>query len=266
MPLSLQAPLLFGLASALIASLGLLAVALRRDWTARQSGLIALGAGGMLVTLCLVHIVPEALSLSANGGRFLLAGFLGGLVMSFVVAALFPENMAGGPAAAITPLLAIAIHSFLDGVLYSVAFAASFESGVYSALPLILHEFAEGIIAFAVLARHGVAVRPALFFAFLAAAATTPLGVMMSAPFMAGLGEGTIAILFAVSAGLLLYVATGPLMKPLQEEAPARAAGALTAGVLVGLLMLSLSLHGDGAHGHGHDHARNDPSGIHAGH
>ncbi len=264
MPLSLQAPLLFGLASALIASLGLLAVAMRRDWTARQSGLIALGAGGMLVTLSLMHIVPEALSLSAQGGRYLLAGFLGGLLMSFAVSALFPENLAGGPAAAFTPLLAIAIHSFLDGVVYSVSFATSFESGVYAAMPLILHEFAEGIIAFAVLARHGVALRAALIYAFLAAAATTPLGVVLSAPFIAGLGEATISMLFAISAGLLLYVATGPLMKPLEDEAPARAAGALAIGVVIGLLMLSLPLHHDDDHGHGHDHAQNDPAGIHA--
>lgn len=265
MPLSLQAPLLFGLASALVATCGLIAVAMRRDWTARQSGLIALGAGGMLVTLCLAHIVPEALNLSPHGGRYVLTGFLGGLVLSFAVSALFPEKVAGGPAAAMTPLFAIAIHSFLDGVVYSVTFAASFESGVYSAMPLILHEFAEGIIAFAVLARHGVALRPALIYAFLAAAATTPLGVVMSAPFMASFGAGTIAILFAVSAGLLLYVATGPLMKPLHEETPARAGGALAAGVLTGLLMLSLPLHGAAGHGHDHDHARHDPAGIHAG-
>ena len=48
---SLQAPLFFGLMAAFITSLGLLAVALRADWSARNADLFGLAAGGMLVTL-----------------------------------------------------------------------------------------------------------------------------------------------------------------------------------------------------------------------
>ncbi|ABI78496.1 metal cation transporter, zinc (Zn2+)-iron (Fe2+) permease (ZIP) family [Hyphomonas neptunium ATCC 15444] len=268
MPLSLQAPILFGLIAALVTSAGLVAVAIRSDWTARQSGLFSLAAGGMLISLTLLHIAPEAILMSARAPAFLLTGFFGGLLLTSGINALFPEK-AGGRARALTPLLAVGLHSFLDGVIYSVTFAASFESGVYASTSLILHEFAEGVIAFAILARHGFRVREALFWAFLAAGATTPFGALVSGLFLTGLGPEIVAALYALSAGLLIYVATGPLMQPLKEEPPIRGVAALGSGILIALILMILPIHGHGHedHGHsaddGHFHPVNDPSGIH---
>lgn len=258
MPISLQASVSFGLLAALVTSLGLAAVAFRSEWSARQSGLFALSAAGMLITISLLHIVPEAMSASRNAAPFVLGGFLGGLMLSFSMRTLLPERADMWRAQAFTPLLAVAVHSFFDGVIYSVSFAASFQSGVYAALGLILHEFAEGIIAFAILSRHGFRVKEALFWAFLAAAATTPLGALVSGLFVTGLGAETVAALYAVSAGLLIYVATGPMMEPLTEETPPRAMGALGAGVVFALAILALPIHDHGVldnHDHGHDHA-----------
>lgn len=240
---SLQAPLLFGLTAAFITTLGLLTVSTRGDWSARYSGLFALAAGGMLVSLTLLHIAPEAFALSAYASRFLMGGFFGGLLLHFGINALFPESADRGRAAAITPLAAVAIHSFIDGVIYAVTFAASFSSGVYAAASLMLHEFPEGVIAFAILRRHSFTNREAFFWAFLAAAVTTPLGVIMATPFMYGLTPTVIGSLFAVSAGLLLYVATGPLMEPLNEEPPGRSLLALAAGVTLAVLMALMPLH-----------------------
>lgn len=257
MPLSLQASVSFGLLAALVTSLGLAAVAFRSEWSARQSGLFALSAAGMLITISLLHIVPEAMAALPRAGQFVLGGFFGGLLLSFAMRTFFPEHAGHSRALAFTPLLAVAIHSFFDGVIYSVSFAASFQSGVYAALGLILHEFAEGIIAFAILSRHGFKVREALLWAFLAAGATTPLGALVSGLFVTGLGADTIAALYAVSAGLLIYVATGPMMQPLGEVSPARGLSALGAGVAFALAILALPLHGQGVldnHDHGHDH------------
>ena len=269
MPLSLQAPVLFGLLAAVVTSAGLIAVALRSEWTVRQSGLFSIAAGGMLISLTLLHITPEAILMSGRAPVFLLGGFFGGLLLSSGINMLFPEK-AGGRSLAFTPLLAIGLHSFLDGVIYSVTFAASFEAGVYASTSLIIHEFAEGVIAFAILARHGFKVREAVLWAFLAAGATTPLGALLSSLFMTGLGPEVIAALYAISAGLLIYVATGPLMQPLKEEPPFRGMVALGAGIGVALLLMLLPLHGHGSgdHDHEHDHIHllRDPSGIHPSH
>lgn len=240
---SLQAPLLFGLTAAFITTLGLISVSVRGDWSARYSGLFALAAGGMLVSLTLLHIAPEAFELSAHTPVFLMVGFFGGLGLHFGIGALFPESSDRGQAGAITPLAAVAIHSLLDGMIYSVTFAASFSSGVYAAASLMLHEFPEGVIAFAILRRHSFSNREAFIWAFLASAVTTPLGVIVATPFMYGLTPDIIGSLFAVSAGLLLYVATGPLMAPLGEEPPMRSLLALSAGVGLAILMALMPLH-----------------------
>ena len=131
----------------------------------------------------------------------------------------------------------------------------------HAALSLILHEFPEGVIAFAILRRHAFSNRQAFFYAFLAAAATTPLGVLFASPFMYTLGPETIGSLFAVSAGLLLYVATGPLMEPLRDTPPARSLVALGTGVLiaVGIAMLPVHDHDDAEDHAGHHHHMDAP-------
>ena len=241
---SMQAPLFFGLIAAFVTTIALIAVAARGDWSARHSGLFALAAGGMLVTLSLLHITPEAFALSRHAPGLILTGFLGGLMLSFLVRVLFPEGGEDGPAAAATPVMAIALHSFIDGIIYSVTFAASFSSGVYAASSLLLHKFPEGIIAFAILRHHGFGNSRSFLLAFLAAAATTPLGVISSVPFMYGLGAEAVGNLFAISAGLLLYVATGPLMEPLKEEPPVRSFLSLGGGVLIAVVIAVLPIHG----------------------
>ncbi|MEE9379941.1 MAG: ZIP family metal transporter [Hyphomonadaceae bacterium] len=241
---ALQAPLFFGLIAAFATVLGLLAVALRGDWSEKYSGLFALAAGGMLLTLTLLHIAPEAIERSSVAPQLILAGFLGGLMINYLVRIFFPDRGAEmGRAGAITPLVAIAIHSFLDGAIYAVTFSASFEAGVYASSSLILHELPEGIMAFAILRRYGFTNRSSFIWGFLAAGLTTPLGVLLSEPFVYGLGDQWVGGLFAVSAGLLLYVATGPLMEPMRDEPKTLSLAALGSGVAIAVAMVMLPLH-----------------------
>ncbi len=247
---SIQAPLFFGLIAAFVTTVGLIVVAQRSYWSERHSALFALAAGGMLLTLTLTHIAPEAIERSPGAWQLILGGYLAGLMLNFLVTTFFgDENTGMNRMGAIMPVLAIAIHSFLDGIIYAVTFAVSFEAGVFASLSLILHEFPEGVIAFTILRRFEYSNREAFFYAFLAAAATTPMGVIASGPFIYTLGEVAVGNLFAVSAGLLLFVATGPLMAPLKTHPPVRSLFALSAGVVLALL---ISLAPFGQHGHEH--------------
>jgi ZIP family zinc transporter len=258
---ALQAPLFFGLIAAFVTTLGLLAVALRSDWSMRYANLFGLAAAGMLTAMAFLHIVPEAFALSDSAPIWLTIGFFSGLLLHYLIRTFFPEHEDSKlPSEAVTPILAIASHSFIDGIVYSVTFAASFTAGVFAAVGLILHEFPEGVIAFAILRRHGVSNRSAFFWAFLAAAATTPFGVLVSGPFMFGLGEEILGSLFALSAGLLLFVATGPLMAPLKDVEPTRGLVALSAGVVIAVSLLFAPIPGhDHDHvGHGHVHVEDD--------
>ncbi len=260
---TLQAPLFFGLIAAFATTLGLIAVALRSDWSLRYANLFGLAAAGMLCSMAFLHILPEAFALSENAPIWLTVGFFGGLVLNYSIKTLFPDREGSTlPREAITPILAIAVHSFIDGLVYSVTFAASFSAGVFTAIGLILHEFPEGVIAFAILRRHNVSNRKSFLFAFLAAAATTPLGVLASGPFVYGLSDDVIGALFGLSAGLLLFVATGPLMAPLKDLSPGKGLGALGAGVAFAIILMLAPLpgheHNHIGHVHEHQHAHGD--------
>ncbi len=67
---------------------------------------------------------------------------------------------------------------------------------------------------------------------------------------MYGLGTEALGGLFALSAGLLLFVATGALMAPLKEVAPTRGFIALVSGVAIAVVLLNLPFVS-----HDHDHA-----------
>lgn len=255
---ALQAPLFFGLIAACVTTLGLLAVALRSDWSLRYADLFGLAAAGLLATMAFLHIIPEAFALTADAPIWMALGFFGGLLLHYLIQTLFPEREGESlPAEAITPVLAIAAHSFIDGVVYSVTFATSLAAGIFTAVGLILHEFPEGVIAFAILRRSGVSNRMSFVFAFLAAAATTPFGVLVSGPFLYGIGEDVLGVLFAVSAGLLLFVATGPLMAPLKQVPATRGLASIATGVAlaVALLFSPISGHNHDHMGHAHDPA-----------
>jgi len=264
---ALQAPLFFGLIAAFVTTLGLLAVALRSDWSMRYANLFGLAAAGMLTAMAFLHILPEAFALSDTAPVWLTIGFFSGLLLHYLIRTFFPEREDSKlPSEAITPILAIACHSFIDGIVYSVTFAASFTAGVFAAVGLILHEFPEGVIAFAILRRHGVSNRDAFILAFLAAAATTPFGVVVSGPFMFGLGEDVLGSLFALSAGLLLFVATGPLMAPLKEVQPTRGLAALAVGVVIAISLLFAPIPGHDHDHVGHGHAYIDDNHDHDDH
>ena len=254
----IQAPLFFGLIAAFVTTVGLLVVAQKGYWSERHASLFALAAGGMLLTLTLTHIAPEAIERSPAAWQLILGGYLTGLVLNFTIGTIFGDEETGlTRAEAVTPVIAIAIHSFLDGIIYSVTFAASFEAGVFAALSLILHEFPEGVIAFTILRKFGFSNRLAFIYAFLAAAATTPMGVIASGPFVYSLGPEMIGNLFAISAGLLLFVSTGPLMSPMKSQPPVRSLMALGAGVCAALLIVwsPLGHHGElEGDGSGHSH------------
>lgn len=251
---TLQVPIAFGLVAAFFTTIGLIAVAQRSAWSERNANFFGLAAAGMLVTLTLLHIMPEAFELSEHASLLIFWGFIGGLTLHYAIESVFGGSekdelasvVQGTPISAVTPLLAIAVHSFIDGVIYAVTFINSQQAGLYAAISLILHEFPEGVIAYAILRRNGVANRWAFFFAFLAAAATTPLGVILSGPFVYNLGDEMSGNLFAISAGLLLFVATGPLMAPLQEAKPTRKhLWSLALGVIIaaGISLIPLADH-----------------------
>ena len=84
----------------------------------------------------------------------------------------------------LVPMLGIGFHSFIDGFIFSVTFTVSIFTGVLTATGMVPHEFPEGIITYLLLIRGGFKEKTLLVLAFLAAALTTPLGLLVSYPYI----------------------------------------------------------------------------------
>lgn len=278
----------FALLAACVSALALAAIVRFGCGVRRISKPLSIAAGGMLLMLVAVHIAPEALAASERAWIFMVAGFVLGPTLQWVSRSLVqwqkpplatefggaagsepaPWSISPGLVLAAAPLLAIAIHSFLDGIVYSVAFAGGHASGVYAASALVIHEVPEAFVAFALASSAGMSVRGAALAAFVAAAVTTPLGAAASGPALAAAGDSAIPLLFAMSAGLLSYVALGPLLAPLYASGNRPTLGgvaALGAGLVAASVLLAAPVpHGaiDGdtgaVHAHAHEHSPGD--------
>src|SRR5690606_30935964 len=99
-------------------------------------------------------------------------------------------------------------------------------------------EFPEGIITYLLLVRGGVSERTAMMAAFVAAAVTTPLGMLVSYPFVAALEPQVLGALLATSAGALVYVSATSLLPRAEQETGRFSLVALAGGVLVAVIIV----------------------------
>ncbi|MCG8440357.1 MAG: ZIP family metal transporter [Caulobacterales bacterium] len=260
----LLTPLSFALVAASITTVGLIAVRVRAAWTRRNAGLFAAFAAGALSTVAILHLTPDALALTAHAPTYFFAGFAGAFLINRGVLALSDAQGQAHLAAGLTPMLAIGLHSFIDGVVYTVTFSVSAASGLLTTVGLILHEFPEGIIVYALLHHAGFSPRHAFLLAFLAAAATTPLGALLAYPLVDALRGPGLGDLYAVAAGVLLYVSAGHLLPHVEREPALRGLPAAALGAVVALAMIATHGHSHEADGHApgqtaaahdHDHA-----------
>jgi len=132
----------------------------------------------------------------------------------------------------------IGLHSFIDGIIYSVTFNVSIFTGVLAAIGMVLHEFPEGIVTFILLERSGFSKRKSAIYAFLAAGLTTPLGTLVSYPFINNISKPTLGILLAVSAGALLYVGASHLLPQVEKENRRYSIISMAVGVLVAVFIV----------------------------
>jgi len=226
--------------AALVTSLGILTIRRFSDWGRRNTIYFMCFAAGVLISASFLHIVPKALAMNAQAPAWLLVGFMGlHLFNRFLTAFVCEKDPARKEfAIGVVPMLGIGFHSFIDGFIYSISFTVSVLTGYLATLGMVLHEFPEGIITYLLLVRAGLGERRAMGLAFLAAAATTPLGMLVSYPLISAIDRETLGALLSLSAGALIYVGATHLL-PRAEQEPGRfSLVALAGGVLVAVIIV----------------------------
>jgi zinc and cadmium transporter len=221
-----------------VTTIGIYVISKYEQWGREYSAYFMSFAAGVLVSVSFVHIIPKSFQMNGAAPVFLLAGFLAFYLSNrFLNLYLCHEYECADYAVGIIPMLGIGFHSFIDGVIYAVTFNVSIFTGVLAAIGMILHEFPEGIVTFVLLGRGGFSRRKSAIYAFLAAAISTPLGTLVSYPFINNIKRSTLGILLAISAGALVYVGASHLLPAVEKEGKRYSVLALIAGMLVALLI-----------------------------
>jgi zinc and cadmium transporter len=220
----------------LVTTVGIAVISLYEDWGTEHATYFMSFAAGVLISVSFMHIIPKSFQMNDRAPGLLLAGFLGIYVTNrFLNVYICHELKCADYALGIIPMLGIGLHSFVDGLIYAVTFKVSVLTGVLAAAGMVLHEFPEGIVTFVLLERSGFGRRRSALYAFLAAAVTTPLGALVSFPFIERITDSALGLWLALSAGALVYVGATHLLPAVEREQKRYSILALAAGVLVAL-------------------------------
>ena len=210
------------------------------DWGERNTTYFMSFAAGVLISASFLHMVPRALSLNAQAPVWLLAGFFGLYLFNRFLTAFVCERdpQRREVAIGVPPMLGIGLHSFVDGFIYSIAFTVSLLTGFLATVGMVLHEFPEGIVTYLLLLRGGFTERRATRWAFVAAAASTPLGMLVSWPMISVIDPYRLGALLALSAGALIYVGATHLLPRAEQEHRRYSLIALAGGVAVAVVIV----------------------------
>lgn len=222
-----------------ITTVGILIIGRYERWGKDNAVYFMSFAAGVLISVSFIHIIPRAIEMNASAPVYLLAGFLALYIFNrFLSSYICHQYDCSDITLGFIPMLGIGLHSFLDGVIYSVTFNVSVFTGILAAIGMILHEFPEGIVTFLLLERGGMTRKRAAWYAFLAAAISTPMGTLISYPFIERIERSTLGVLLAFSAGALVYVGASHLLPAVERENKRFSMAAMAAGILVAVFIV----------------------------
>lgn len=231
-------PFAASLAACAVTTAGILTIRRFEGWGRRNTTYFMAFAAGVLVSASFLHIVPKAISLTPTAPAWLLVGFLALYVINYVLTVFTCDvDVDNSGAFGLVPMLGIGFHSFVDGMVYAVTFTVSTFTGVVSAIGMVLHEFPEGIVTYLLLLRGGFGKPLALVLAFVAAALTTPLGMVVSYPVISRITGAWLGVLLSLSAGALVYVGATHLLAHAEREHRRYTIAAVGAGVAVAVVI-----------------------------
>ena len=171
----------------------------------RVTDFVGLLGGVVILLVAITHLAPEALEAGDVQRRFLFGGAAVGIVLELIFRARSTPSPSTQRLAAWLGVVLLAIHSTLDGAVYTAVFWHGEGSGLLASLGLILHEAPEGVVAMALALQAGLRPPIAATAAILASSVTTPIGWIL-AHAIGESGHDVMQAMFAASAGLLLYV------------------------------------------------------------
>ncbi|NIQ04470.1 MAG: ZIP family metal transporter [Candidatus Korarchaeota archaeon] len=229
----------FAILSAIVNGLGILAIFRYRTWAEKAKTYFMCFAAGILVSVPLTLALPNAIQKNFYAGFTALIGFL---FMFFSNRLIKRHTKARELAFGVTAAEGIGIHSFIDGIVYTVTFQASILVGILAGTGMVVHEFAEGVITYLVLIRGGAKRKLSMLYAFMIAGLTTPIGAFIVYPLVSGVKDVELGLLLGFAAGVLLYLSSSHLLPEAREQEKEHSSIAFLAGVGLALFIVATKL------------------------
>jgi zinc transporter ZupT len=206
---------------------------------------------GVILGVVAFDVLPEIADLSHSTGTdfsvpmiALVVGFLGFHVVekSLAIHDAHEHEYASHvhPTVGLASALALAGHSFADGVAIGFAFQVSNGVGLAVALAVVGHDFADGLNTMALMLAHGNSRRRALLLLFIDAIAPV-LGAASTLLF--SLSDWGLLLYLGVFSGFLLYIGASDILPEAHANHPSR----LTMGMTItgaGLMWILVQLIG----------------------
>lgn len=225
---------IFAISAMLVNSFGIWAIYKNREWAEKTKEYCMCFAAGILISSPLIMAFPQALQKNSYAGFAALIGFL---FMYFSNKIIKYKTKQKELAFGITAIEGIAIHSIMDGIIYTVTFSISTAIGVLTGVGLVIHEFAEGIITFSMLLKGGINGKKAGIYAFLVAALTTPIGAFIAYPLVRNLGNSILGLALGFVSGILIYVSASHLLPEASKYEKKHSTLAFIIGITFSLFM-----------------------------
>ncbi|HMM70066.1 MAG TPA: ZIP family metal transporter [Gudongella oleilytica] len=227
----------FAISAMIVNGAGIWVIYKNKEWAEKNKEYFMCFAAGVLVSSPLIVAFPQAVLKNENAGFAALLGFI---FMFFSNKLIKYKTKQEVLAFGITAIEGIGIHSLIDGIIYAVTFSVSTLIGVMSGIGLVIHEFAEGVITFAVLIKSGVHEKKALLLAFLVAGLTTPIGAFLGYPFVSRLSSELMGLALGFVVGVMIYISASHLLPEVSEHEREHSYVAFLGGITLALTMAFL--------------------------
>lgn len=206
----------------LISLVGILTLALKRDYLKGFLLFFVSFAAGTLLGDVFFHLLPE---LIMEQGFSLMTGFyiLLGILIFFILEKIMhwrhchlAATQGHAHPLAMMNLVGDAVHNFIDGVLIAGSYLLSIPVGIATTVAVIFHEIPQEMGDFGVLLHAGMSAKKALFLNFISASASF-LGVLLILGFGIN-GSMVVETIIPITIGGFLYIANTDLIPELHKD------------------------------------------------
>ncbi len=226
-------------AESLVSFIGGILAFLSAEKIRRFAHFVVSFAIGALLSVALLHLIPEAAEMSSLGT--VMPYVLGGIIFFFILEKfLFWYHCHEGECPVHTYNYLILwgdfLHNFIDGTIIALTFMADVRLGVLATVAVIFHEIPQEIGDFGTLLHGGFSKRKALIYNFLVSLSTI-LGALL-AYLLGGFLGSYIPIALAIVAGNFIYLASTDLMPELHESTNFKHGFVQTVFIVLGALLV----------------------------